>query len=322
VNVALTGGTGFVGSHLAEALRARGDAVTCLVRTATAAGPLEALGCRSVVGTLEDDLSVATLVGGAEVVYHVAGVISLSSPDALLRVNRDGTARLAAAARRAGVRRLLYVSSLAVTGPTVPGRPLDEAGTPRPVTSYGRSKQAGEEAVRASAAAFTIVRPPIVYGPRDRQVLRLFRMARRGLAPLLGDGRQELSLVHARDLVGALVAAATSAHTAGGTYHAGHPISVTQRALLEGIGAAVGSRVRLVALPPAMVKAALAVGGAVARLRGRASILDPAKAAELLAPAWTCSSAALERDAGWRAATSLREGLAETARWYGEAGWL
>jgi dihydroflavonol-4-reductase len=323
VNVALTGGTGFVGSHLAETLRARGDAVTCLVRTTEAGRPLEALGGRAVVGTLEDDRALATLVSGAEVVYHVAGVVALSSADALFRVNRDGTARVAVAARTAGVRRLLYVSSLAVTGPTVPGRPLDEAGAPGPLTIYGRSKQAGEEAVRASGATFTIVRPPIVYGPRDRQVLRLFRMARRGLAPLVGDGRrQELSLVHARDLGGALVAAATSEHTAGGTYHAAHPTPVTQRALLEAIGAAVGSRVRMLALPAALVKAALAVAAAAARLRGRASLLDPAKAAELLAPAWTCSSAALERDAGWRAAIDLREGLGETARWYRQAGWL
>jgi nucleoside-diphosphate-sugar epimerase len=323
MNVALTGGTGFVGSHLAEALRARGDAVTCLVRTSAAAAPLQALGCRCVVGTLEDDRALATLVNGAEIVYHVAGLVGLASAEALLRVNRDGAARVADAARAAGVRRLLHVSSLAVTGPTVPGRALDEAGAPRPVTTYGRSKQAGEDAVRASGATFTIVRPPIVYGPRDRQVLRLFRMARRGLAPLLGDGRrQELSLVHARDLAGALVAAATSEHTAGGTYHAAHPIPVTQRALVEGIGAALGRRVRLVALSPTLVRSALAVAGAAARLRGRATLLDPAKAAELLAPAWTCSSAALERDAGWRAATSLQDGLGETAHWYRQAGWL
>jgi dihydroflavonol-4-reductase len=323
VNVALTGGTGFVGSHLAEALHARGDAVTCLVRTAAAGAPLEALGGRAVVGTLEDDRALATLVGGAEIVYHAAGLVALSSADALFRVNRDGTARVAAAAGSAGVRRLLYVSSLAVTGPTVPGRPLDEAGTPRPVTSYGRSKQAGEDAVRTSGATFTIVRPPIVYGPRDRQILRLFRMARRGWAPLVGHGRrQELSLVHARDLAAALVAAATSERTAGGTYHAAHPTPITQRALLEAIGAAVGSRVRTLALPAALVKAALAMAAAAARLRGSASLLDPAKAAELLAPAWTCSSAALERDAGWRAAIDLREGLGETARWYRDAGWL
>lgn len=322
MRVALTGGTGFVGGHLAEVLRACGDDVACLVRSEEAGRALASLGCRCVLGSLDDEDALRRLADGAEVVYHVAGVIAAASPEAFLQVNRDGTRRVGAVARAAKARRLVYVSSLAVTGPTTPGRPLDEAGPPRPVTAYGRSKQAGEDAVRASGVPFTIVRPPIVYGPRDRQILRLFRMARHGLAPLLGDGTQELSLVHARDLAGALVAAATATQTAGRAYHAAHAATVTQQGLMEAIGTAVGKRTRLVPLPPALVRAALRLGRAAARLRGRPSVLDPNKAAELLAPAWTCSSAALERDTGWRATIDLRAGLEETARWYRAAGWL
>lgn len=321
---ALTGATGFVGSHLAEALRARGDDLSCLVRPTGKEAALLSLGCRCVRGSLEDDAALAALVTGADIVYHVAGVVAAASPEEFHRTNAEGTARVAAAAHAAGVRRLVYVSSLAVTGPTVPGRPLDESGAPRPVTAYGRSKHAGEDAVRASAVPFTIVRPPIVYGPRDRQVLLLFRMAGRGLAPLLGDGSQELSLVHARDLARALVAAGTSAATLGRTYHAAHPTPITQRSLMEAMAAALGSHPRLVSLPPGIVRAGLRVASLASRLRGRGrpSLVDPAKAAELLAPAWTCSSAALERDAGWRAAIGLPEGLGETARWYREADWL
>jgi dihydroflavonol-4-reductase len=322
MNAALTGGTGFVGSHLAEALRARGDAVTCLVRARTSAAPLQALGCRCLTGDLEDARALAELVEGTDVVFHVAGLVAAPSEDAFLRANRDGTARLAAAAREARVGRLLYVSSLSVTGPTTPGRPLDEGGPPRPVTAYGRSKQAGEEAVRAAGVPFTIVRPPVVYGPRDRQVLRVFRMARRGLAPLLGGGGQELSLVHGRDLAGALVAAATAGATMGRTYHAGHAAPVSQRALVAAIGAALGRRVRTIALPPAVVRAALVLSRATVHFHGRATLLDPAKADELLAPAWTCTSEALARDAGWRATTALDVGLRETGQWYREAGWL
>ncbi|HUG55329.1 MAG TPA: NAD-dependent epimerase/dehydratase family protein [Vicinamibacteria bacterium] len=318
----MTGATGFVGGHLVEALAARGDEVSCLVRPSAADGALRALGGRCVRGTLEDDAALRDLVDGAEVVFHVAGAIAAPSLDAFLAVNARGTSSLAGWARAAAVRRLVYVSSLAVTGPTVPGRPLDEGGRPSPVTPYGRSKWEGEEAVRASGVPFTIVRPPIVYGPRDREVLRLFRMARRGLAPVFGGGAQELSLVHARDLAGALLAAAVSPRAEGGTYHAAHPAAVTQRGLMEAIGLAVGRRVRLVAVPPRAVRGVLAIASLAARLRGRSTLLDPAKAGELLAPAWTCSSAALARDAGWHAAVDLREGLAQTARWYREAGWL
>jgi nucleoside-diphosphate-sugar epimerase len=128
--------------------------------------------------------------------------------------------------------------------------------------------------------------------------------------------------VHAADLARALVAAATSASTLGGTYHAGHAEPVTQRALAGAVGRAVGRPVRCVTLPEPVVRGVLGVAGAVARALGRAPLLDGDKANELLAPGWACTSAALRRDAGWAAEIPLERGLAETARSYREAGWL
>lgn len=322
MRIALTGATGFVGSHLAEALRTAGHDVTCLVRDRARASAVDAQGCTLVEGALEDEGALRRLVEGADVLHHVAGVIAARSPAEFERVNRAGTFTVARVAREAGVRRMVYVSSLAVSGPTVPGRPLEEADHDRPVTPYGRSKQAGEAAVRASGVAFTIVRPPAVYGPRDRELLRVFRLARRGLAPLLGDGSQELSFVHAADLARALMAAGESGHTEGRTYHAAHPETVTQREFVRAVAEALGRGVRLVPLPAPIVRGALWSSGLLARALGRATLLSPDKAAELLAPAWTCSSEALARDAGWRAAIPLRQGLRETAEWYKAAGWL
>jgi len=299
-----------------------GDEVRCLVRSPAAAGALEALGCTVVPGHLGDRSALETLVAGVAIVYHVAGRVAARSEADFLGANGLGTAEVARAALAAGVPRLLYVSSLAVTGPTVPGRPLDEKSPPHPVTAYGRSKRAGEDAVRAAGLPFTIVRPPAVYGPRDRAFLGLFRLARGGFAPLLGDGRQELSLVHGADLAQALIAAATSAATLGGTYHAAHPELVTQRQLVEAIGRAMGRRVLVAPIPKAIVRLALHALGLSARIAGRTTILDPAKAPELLAPAWTCSSLALERDAGWKAQVPLDTGVADTAAWYRREGWI
>jgi nucleoside-diphosphate-sugar epimerase len=322
VRIALTGGTGFLGAHVAQALRRRDFSVTALARSRAGGERLAGLGCRVVEGSLEDEDALARLVEGAEVVFHVAGVVIARSEADFHRVNEDGTRRVAEASRRAGVGRLLHVSSLAVTGPARPGTPVDETTPPHPVTPYGRSKRAGEDALRATGVAFTIVRPPMIYGPRDRELLRVFRMARRGVVALLGDGTQELVAVYAPDVAEALIAAATSAATLGGTYHAAHPDVVTQRAFTEAIGRAVRRRPMAVPVPRPVVRAVLHLSGAIARLRGTATLLSPERAEELLAAAWTCRSDALARDAGWRAATPLEEGLGETARWYREAGWL
>ena len=305
-----------------EALAARGDSVAALVRRPERAAALRGLGCRLVAGALGDEAAALALADGADVVFHVAGCVAARSEAEFLRVNRDGAAGVARASARAGVARFLLVSSLSVTGPSRPGRPVDEASGPGPVTAYGRSKKEGEDAVRAAGVPLTVVRQPAVYGPRDRAFLALFRAAARGVVPLLGDGGQELTLVHASDLARALVAAATSAATLGGTYHAGHPEPVAQRTLAEAVGRAVGRRVRCARLPAPLVRGVLGVAGAVARGLGRAPLLDGDKANEILAPGWVCSSEALRRDAGWVAEVPLDRGLAETARAYREAGWL
>jgi nucleoside-diphosphate-sugar epimerase len=176
--------------------------------------------------------------------------------------------------------------------------------------------------VRDSGLPFTIVRPPVVYGPRDAQLLRLFRLARLGVVPLLGDGRQELSLVHARDLAAALAAVAGADACVGRTYHAAHDEVLDQRALATLVADACGRRVLQVPLPQAAVRAVLRATGAAARLAGVPTLLGPDKAPEFLAEAWTCSSDAIARDAGWRAATAHADGLRETAAWYRAQGWL
>lgn len=322
MRVAVTGASGFVGGHLVAALLDAGHEVRCLVRARAAAARLEARGVTTVPAGLEDAAALARLAEGTELLFHVAGLVAARSEAAFLAVNRDGTARVARAGLEAGVRRVVLVSSLAVTGPSVPGRPLEESAAPRPVTPYGRSKRAAEEALVASGAAWTILRPPAVYGPGDRQFLRLFRAARLGLLPLLGDGTQELSLVHAADLAEALLAAGTSASAEGRLYHAAHPRIVTQRELVHAIGRSVGRKVRCVALPAVAVRLLLAVSGLAARLGGGASLLAPDKAPELLAPAWTCSSEALRRDTGWQARIDLQQGLDATAEAYRREGWL
>ncbi|HXF96015.1 MAG TPA: NAD(P)-dependent oxidoreductase [Gemmatimonadales bacterium] len=322
MRVFVTGGTGFVGAHLVRALLDRGDEVTCLVRDPAKARALDWTGVRVLPGDLGDGDALRQGCADAEVIYHVAGAIKARDATEFMGLNRDTTANLLEAAQQAPPRRFVYVSSLAVGGPTERGRPIDESRPPAPVTSYGRSKLAGEILVRAMGFAWTIVRPPVVYGEWDREILKVFRLARLGLVPVLGDGSQELSVIHGADLARALVAAATSPETARKVYYAAHPEITTSGELARAIGRAVGKRVRIVPIPGPVARGVLWSTGTLARLAGRATVLSADKANEFLAPAWTCRADALLRDAGWRAEIALDEGLARTAAWYRERGWL
>jgi nucleoside-diphosphate-sugar epimerase len=318
----VTGATGFVGSHLAEALRERGDTVTALARSARRAEALGPLGVAVVEGDLHDAAALARAVEGQDVILHVAGLVAARSEGEFLRANRDGTANLLAAAERAGIPRFVLVSSMAAAGPAPRGRPLAGGEPPRPVTAYGRSKLAAEQVVTAGRLPWTIVRPPAVYGPRDREILKVFRLARLGVAPVFGDGRQELTAVHGADLAAALVAAATAPAAAGKVYYACHPEVFTSGGFVQAIAAAMGHRVRLIGLPGGLARGLLTLTELGARVTGRPTILTRDKANEFFQDAWTGDPRPLSSDTGWRARFDLAHGLADTYRWYRSAGWL
>jgi len=323
VNVFVTGATGFVGAHLVKALRARGDSVTALVRRPALA---EAHGwgtdVRLLKGDLDDAAALRAGCAGMDVVYHVAGKIAARDLVEFMATNRDGTANVLEAARDGGARRFLYVSSLAVAGPTEPGQSIDETRPPAPVTDYGRSKLAGEVLVQSMPLPWTIVRPPLVYGEWDRGTLKIFQIAKRGIVPVFGDGSQELSVIHAEDLAQAIVAAATAPAAAGHVYFATHATTTTSRALAMAVGQAVGKRPTIIGLPPLVARGLLWATDTLAHIAGRATVLSVDKGNEYLAPAWTCRGDALTRDTGWRAEIELDTGLRRAANWYREVGWL
>jgi len=323
VRAFVTGGTGFVGAHLVRALQVRGDDVTCLVRSPAKAQALGWTGVRALPGDLEDVEALAQGCAGADVVYHVAGRIAARGLAEFFSANRDGTRRLVEAAHRAPrPPRLVLVSSQAAGGPNARGTPSDESAPPAPVTDYGRSKLAAEEIVRAASGPWVIVRPPVVYGERDTETLKLFRMARAGVGAVFSDGSQELSVIYAGDLAQALIAAGTHDAALGRLYYACHPDIVTARELVLAVGRATGKIPAIVPIPAAVARGALWAIGTLAGLAGRATILTADKAHEFLAPAWTCRSDRLTRDTGWRAETELAAGLERTASWYRRERWL
>lgn len=318
----VTGATGFVGSHLVDALLARGDKVTALARSAPKAEALTRLGARVVRGDLDDDKALDEALEGQDAVYHVAGATAALDETAFLHCNVQGTINVLNAAARHGQPRFIFVSSMAAAGPAVPGTPLTGAEPPRPVTAYGRSKLGAEQAVIRSNLPWAVIRPPTVYGPRDREVLKMFQMIRWGIAPVFGDGTQELSAVHGADLATALIAAGTSNAATGRIYYACHPQVFTSGDFVRMIAEIMGRNIRLLRVPRSVGRAVLAVTETAARLTGKATILTTDKANEFFQAAWTGNSSALTRDTGWRAAHDLRGGLTNTYVWYRKAAWL
>jgi nucleoside-diphosphate-sugar epimerase len=300
--VAVTGANGFIGRHVVAMLRERGDAAYPIAR------PFEAV-------------RIASQIAGADAVIHLAGLVSAASESAFVDANVEGTRTVATAARAAGVP-IVFVSSLAAGGPAPADRPRVETDPPAPLTAYGRSKLAGERAIRAiDGLRWTILRPTVVYGPGDRGMYPVFRLAARGILPHVGRRTAKYMFVHVRDLT-RVIDRAIDARAFGETMFVCHPHAVTTRTLLDRLSEAVGRQAPIVRVPDVVLWAASRVGDVVGALRGKRLIIDSPRYAELSAPGFVCSVDRLRDRLGIVAEIDLDEGLAQTAAWYRAEGWL
>jgi nucleoside-diphosphate-sugar epimerase len=263
-------------------------------------------------------------VDGCELVVHVAGLVKARRASEFFRVNGEGTRSLAdACAAAARPPRLVYVSSLAAAGPARPDRPRSEADPPAPVSDYGRSKLAGEMAVRAVAGrvAASIVRPPIVYGPRDHELVpALARMARAGIAVRAGLAEKRYSVLHVADLCDGILAVAgrgrpVAGDGAEGVYFLDDGATHGSSELARAAAAALGRRARVVPLPEALSWAVAAAATLGAALTGRATMLSFDKMREVRQAAWTCTSERARREVGFAPRFALADGMRDAMRW-------
>jgi dihydroflavonol-4-reductase len=284
----ITGASGFVGGHLVERLLGQGWDVRALVRATSDTRHLDALGVACVAGDLSDAGSVERASSGCDTVFHLAAATFERDEASFVRANAEGTRLVADAVRRAGVQRLVYLSSYAACGPSTPGRPRADRDPPSPLTAYGRSKLAGEVAVREASSetlSSVIVRAPAVYGPRDRALLSYFRLVRNGGSHRDRRGDRQLHLVYAPDLAGALARAA-DAET--GTYAVADPTVHTWSDLVDAIAVALDRRPLRPRLPVGLVRTAARLAESAGRLANRTVTFNREKAEEMLAAAWVC----------------------------------
>ncbi|MCB9728461.1 MAG: NAD-dependent epimerase/dehydratase family protein [Deltaproteobacteria bacterium] len=326
MRVFVTGATGFVGSHIVRELLDGGHQVRAMVRAQSDTADLERLGIERVEARLSDEPSLRAALSGSEAVVHVAGVIKARTDAEMLDVNASGTWRLGRAALAAcpGLRRFVYISSMAAAGPGPADlRPLREDDPPHPVSLYGRSKRLGEQHLLALADRLpvTVIRPPVVYGPRDREFLEVFRFVRARVMPVRSR-RGRVSLIYVTDLARAVSLALTTEHASGSVFFVEDGRAWSWAALGRAIGEGVGTRPRTVRIPDWTFSVAARASATYGRLRGRAVMFTPDKLAELRQVNWACSSDAIREALGWRPETPLSDGARRTADWYRQAGWL
>jgi len=301
MRLAITGGTGFVGSHLIDAALAAEHEINALTRRQQP--PRE--GLTWVAGDLSSRDALEQLVRDADAIIHVAGTINAPNAAGFEQGNVAGTLAMLAAATAGGVQRFVQVSSLAAREPRL--------------SLYGASKARAEELVHSSGLDWAIVRPPAVYGPGDRETLELFRMAKLGL--MLMPPRGRVSVVHAHDLARLLVALAQPGAPSNALVEPddGKPGGWTHREFAKALAAAVGTRAAVVSSPGLLLRLA---AHADQLLRGEKAKLTADRAAYFSHRNWVVEGKRSPPADLWRAEVDTEQGLKDTAHWYRAQGWL
>lgn len=323
----VTGGAGFIGSHLIERLQALGHEVVCVERMGGSRGWVEGLDIVWEPIGLQSVAELRRAFRGADVVFHLAALTEAVRPADLYEVNTLGTANVleAAATWNGSAPRVIFMSSLAACGPCRNGDSLTPDTVPFPLSHYGNSKLRAEAVVHAHAdrVPTTIVRLPSVYGPRERAVLTLFRMVSHGLALTVGGWKREASLIYVGDVVqGLLAAAQADGRASGRTYCLSHPRPVTWAGFAEATGEAVGRRPHLFSVGCRIARPIAIACEICARLRGRPAILNRDRVRELSQLRWVCDPSRAIDEIGFAPRFDVHRGTRVTAMWYKQAGWI
>lgn len=327
----VTGANGFIGSFLTEALLKAGYRVRCMVRRTSDLRFVRDLPVEWAYADVRDPERLRQACLGVRWVCHCAALTRAPDEETFFRVNALGAEAVGRAALESspGLERFLFVSSQAAVGPADDERqPLEESAPPRPVTWYGKSKWAAEQALRTmdgrdggSSLPLTIVRPSAVFGPRDTDFFAYFQLVQAGVRLELGRGDRWLSLIYIADLVDLCLRALESDAALGHTYF-GCSTSQTQAELSLAIANALNKDTVQVRLPEGVLGPMKVAAKVQQRFLGKPPLLNEQRIADLRERYWLCSGDKARRELGFQARYDLPTAVRETAAWYRENGWL
>lgn len=327
MRVLVTGGSGFLGSHVAEQLVRDGHTVIALVRKSSNRKFLSSLdNVELAEGSVEDKASIDEAMKNVDAVVHSAGLVKARTEAEFFECNTRGTINLLEAAMEhaPALRRFVHVSSLEACGPSLDGNPvpIDQEA---PVTAYGRSKLAAEKEVvaRRDKLPVVVLRPAAIYGPRDVELFEAFKAARRRQYPVIGNGEMLGCYTYGPDCARACIRAIESDVPSGNIYFVddGEPLPMA-RAMGQLLHDALGTApLYKLGVPFPLLRLASVGVEAYGKVRGKPVMLTREKV-KMLSCHWVCESTKTRRDLGWSPSVSFVEGARRTAKWYEENGWL
>lgn len=320
MKVLVTGGTGFIGSHLVEALLSKNYEVYCLVRNPKKIRYLNGINVNLIQADLSEKETLEKIKWDFDLIFNLSGITKASHPEEFFRSNYLGTKNLVEVAleKNHSLRRFVHISSLAAVGPCKNSKPVDESTEPAPVSEYGKSKLMGERVVNyyKEKIPITIVRPPAVYGPRDTDFLTFFKMVNSGFVFYFTEGLY--SVIYVDDLVRGIIEAGESDKTSGETLFLADSEPYSSSDITNAISEALKRKPKKVKIPKKIGEFFVKVF----QKFDKTSIINSDKLKELTEPCWVCSTKKAERLLGFTTKTKLKEGMEWTAKWYKEKGWL
>lgn len=315
----ITGASGFIGGHLAGGLCRRGYDVFCLVRKTSLVSHLRYLPARLVSGDLTDAASLRAAVRRMDYVFHLAGVITSLDRREYEAINIQGTENLVQGVLQEapGLKRFVFVSSISAAGPSPANRALNETDEPRPISEYGRSKLAAERIVldAASKLPATVIRPPNVLGPRQRELQESVRLIRRRIVPVLGNGQPQTSLADVDDVVQALAFAAQNPRAIGETYFITDGKVYAWREIIATTIQELGLRPPFLRVPFAVQYAASWIEERTARRRRRRPRLTREQVLAVRNCNWIYDGAKIRRQLGFQPVWDMPSSIRRTVNW-------
>lgn len=322
----VTGGTGFIGSHLVERLLSKGYTVRCLVRNSKNPGYLKHLPIEVFEGDLFSASALEKGIEGTQYVYHVAGVVAAKTKEEFYRGNRDATRNIIEITARVNpnIKKFIHISSQTATGPGKGTTPVDETTPCHPITTYGKSKLASEAEVLKfkEKLPVTILRLPAVYGQRDPATFDYFKSAYRGLELMIGFKDTYVSLVHCRDIVSGIILAGESERSAGEIYFLGSEKYYTWSEIGYVTSGVMNKKTIRVRVPKPLVFVVGGISEIVSKFKAKPSVLNFEKSYDLIQDNWCCDTSKAKSQLGYKQEVTLTEGVTETVRWYLDNKWM